>query len=116
MYFFQRNLQKENVPQYFLKNRSKVNWENYRKQRNHVNRVKKKSVQNYFFERCVRGPKSSDFWPTIKPFLSKKGSSSNNHITLSENGEIINDLAKVSEVFNDFFINVAKILVIQMLL
>jgi hypothetical protein len=51
---------------------------------------------------------SSDFWPTIKPFLSKKGSSSNNHITLSENGEIINDRAKVSEVFNDFFINVAK--------
>ena len=43
-----------------------------------------------------------------KPFLSKKGSSSNNHITLSENGEIINDPAKVSEVFNDFFINVAK--------
>jgi archaellum component FlaG (FlaF/FlaG flagellin family) len=40
--------------------------------------------------------------------LSKKGSSSNNHITLSENGEIINDPAKVSEVFNDFFINVAK--------
>jgi hypothetical protein len=29
-------------------------------------------------------------------------------ITLSENGEIINDPAKVSEVFNDFFSNVAK--------
>jgi hypothetical protein len=40
--------------------------------------------------------------------LSKKGSSSNNHITLSENGEIINDPAKVSKVFNDFFINVAN--------
>ena len=46
--------------------------------------------------------------PVRKPFLSKKGSSSNNHITLSENGEIINDPAKVSEDFNDFFINVAK--------
>jgi hypothetical protein len=46
----------------FLKNRSKVNWENYRKQRNHVNKVKKKSVQNYFFERCVGGPKSSDLF------------------------------------------------------
>jgi DUF438 domain-containing protein len=30
------------------------------------------------------------------------------YITLSENGEIINDPAKVSEVFNEFFINVAK--------
>jgi hypothetical protein len=81
---------------------------NYRKQRNHVNKAKKKSVQNYFFERCVGGPKSSDFWPTIKPFLSKKGSSSNNHITLSENGEIINDPAKVSEVFQQILILLAK--------
>ena len=100
----------------FLKNRSKVKWENYRKQRNHVNKVKKKFIQNYIFERCVRGPKSSDLWPTIKPFLSQKGSSSNNHITLSENGEIINDPAKVSEVFNDFSSTQQTILVIQMLL
>jgi hypothetical protein len=35
--------------------------ENYRKQRNHVNKVKKKSIQNYFFERYVGGPKSSDY-------------------------------------------------------
>jgi hypothetical protein len=59
------------------------------------------AIQNYFFERYVGGPKSSDFWPTIKSFLSKKGSSSNNHIALSENGEIIHDPAKVSEVFNE---------------
>jgi hypothetical protein len=33
-----------------------------------VNKLKKKSVQKYFYERCAGGPKSSDFWPTIKPF------------------------------------------------
>jgi hypothetical protein len=32
----------------FLKNRSKVNWENYRKQRNHVNKVKKKLSKTIF--------------------------------------------------------------------
>jgi hypothetical protein len=33
---------------------------------------------------------------------------SNNSITLSENNDIVNDPKKVSEIFNDFFINVAK--------
>jgi hypothetical protein len=32
-------------------------------------KLKKKSVQKYFYERCAGGPKSSDFWPTIKPFF-----------------------------------------------
>jgi hypothetical protein len=51
----------------------------------------------YFYERCAGGPKSSDFWPTIKPFLSGKGVKTNNPITLSENNEIVNDPQKVSK-------------------
>jgi hypothetical protein len=34
--------------------------------------IKKQSIKTYFYERCLGGPKSSDFWPTIKPFLSNK--------------------------------------------
>jgi hypothetical protein len=49
----------------FLKQKTNKNWEAYRKQRNFVNKLKKKSVQKYFYEKC-------DFWPTIKPFLSDK--------------------------------------------
>ena len=48
------------------------NWETYRKQRNHVTKLRKQSIRLYFFERCSGGPKSKDFWPTIKPFLSSK--------------------------------------------
>jgi hypothetical protein len=92
----------------FLKQKTNKNWEAYRKQRNFVNKLEKKSVQKYFYERCAGGPKSSDFWPTIKPFLSSKGVKTNNSITLSENNEIVNDPKKVSDIFNDFFINVAK--------
>jgi hypothetical protein len=40
-------------------------------------------------------------------FISK-GVKTNNSITLSENNDIVNDPKKVSEIFNDFFINVAK--------
>jgi nicotinamide riboside transporter PnuC len=54
----------------FIKCKNYYNWEQYRKQRNHVNKIKKKqSIKTYFYERCLGGPKSSDFWPTIKPFL-----------------------------------------------
>jgi hypothetical protein len=44
----------------------------------------------------------------MKPFLSSKGVKTNNSITLGENNDIVNDPKKVSEIFNDFFINVAK--------
>ena len=86
----------------FLKQKTNKNWEVYRKQRNFVNKLKKKSVQKYFYARCAGGPKSSDFWPTIKPFLSSKGVKTNNPITLSENNEMVNDPKKASEIFNDF--------------
>jgi hypothetical protein len=74
---------------WFIRQKTNKNWEAYRKQRNFVNKLKKKSVQKYFYERCAGGPKSSDFWPTIKPFLSSKGVKTNNSITLSENNDVI---------------------------
>jgi hypothetical protein len=75
-----QNLQK--LHNKLLKQKTNKIWEAYRKQRNFVNKLKKKSVQKYFYERCAGGPKSSDFWPTIKPFLSSKGVKTNNSITL----------------------------------
>jgi hypothetical protein len=53
----------------FIKCKNDYNWERYRKQRNHVNKIKKQSIKTYFYERCLGGPKSSDFWPTIKTFF-----------------------------------------------
>ena len=87
---------------------SGLNWDNYRKQRNAVTKLKKQSMRHYFFERCSGGPKSKDFWPTIKPFLSKKGSGGGSEIILSENDKIISDQKEVCNVFNSYFVNVAK--------
>ena len=71
--------------------------------------LKKTSISAYFFEHCAGDPKSKDFWPTIKPFLSKKGSDGGSEILLSKkNDKIISDQKDVCEVFNDFFVNVAK--------
>jgi hypothetical protein len=45
---------------------SRKNWEAYRKQRNYVAKLKKQSINNYFIERCTGGPKSKDFWRSLK--------------------------------------------------
>ena len=92
----------------YKKCKSSINWENYRLQRNRVTKLKKTSMRVYFFERCASGPKSKDFWPTIKPFLSKKGTDGGSEILLSEDEKIISDQEHVCKVFNDFFVNVAK--------
>ena len=92
----------------FLKNKADANWELYRKQRNFVNKLKKNSIKTYFYERTAGGPKSTDFYSTIKPFLSSKGVKGSNNIILHENDKIGNDAKEVSEMFNNFFINVAK--------
>jgi hypothetical protein len=92
----------------YNKCKTKSNWENYRQQRNLVTKIKKRSIKTYFFERCIGGPKSKDFWPTIKPFITNKGSHFTKNMILWEKDEIINDQNMVAECINDIFINVAK--------
>ena len=87
----------------FLKQKTDKNWETYRKQRNFVTKLEKTSIKTYFFERTAGGPKSSTFYPTIKPFLSNEGMKSNNSIILCENDKIVNDPKEVTEIFNNFF-------------
>jgi hypothetical protein len=48
-----------------------------------------------------------DFWPTIKPFITNKGSYFENNIILTDDDRIINDQNEVAETFNEFFVNVA---------
>ena len=84
------------------------NWENYRKQRNYVTKLRKQSIHLYFFKRCSGGPKSKDFWPTIKPFLSSKYSKNDCDIILLENDTLIADQKEVSGLLNDFYSNISR--------
>ena len=88
--------------------KTSADWEPYRKQRNYVTKLKKVSMRVYFYERCADGPKSKDFCPTIKPFLSKKGSDGDSEVILNENDQVISDQAEACTVFNTCFANVAK--------
>ena len=92
----------------FEKCRTDKNWDKLRKQRNLVTSLKRKSINNYFLERCVGGQKSGDFWPTIKRFLSKKCKSGENRVVLSENEKIVLNTKEVCDIFNDHYVNVAS--------
>jgi hypothetical protein len=65
-------------------------------------------MNTYFIERCAGGPKSKDFWPTAKPFLTNKGIVNQKDTVLSENDVLITKQDEVCEIFNNFFVNVAK--------
>ena len=92
----------------FNRYKGKTNWENYRKQRNYVTKLRKQSIKLYFYERCSGGPKSKDFWPTIKPFLSSKAAKNSSDIILTENDCLLSDQTEVCNIINDFYINIAQ--------
>ena len=92
----------------YQKYRNDKNWGKYSKQRNKVTKLKRESIRLYFAERCGREPKSKDFWPTIRPFLTNKGCTGHESITITDNDKIITDITEISEKFNTFFVNVAK--------
>ena len=91
----------------FQKINSKKNWEAYRTQRNLVTKLKKRSTNNYFIERCTGGPKAKYVWPTV-PFLTNKGSTNQKDIILQEQNIIETDQQIICETFNNCFVNVAK--------
>ena len=92
------------------KNNNKKNLDAYRVQRNYVTKLKKQLINKYFIERCTGGPKSKDFWSTVKPFLTNKGCTNQKETILQENKTIVTDQKEVCETLNNFFVNVAKTL------
>ena len=96
---------------YFKYGRTQLLWEQYRKSRNLVTKLKSKSMADYFSQRCnahnlKRNP--SKFWDTVKPFMTNKSKGCNENITLKHNGKIINNPNDVCDIFNDYFTNVAR--------
>ena len=61
----------------YHKIKSSNNWENYKQARNYVYKLKRSSLSTYFHDHCSGGCQSKHFWPTIKPFLSKKSMNDN---------------------------------------
>ena len=87
------------------KHPSMANWELYRHQRNRVTKLRKSSINSYFSERCTSG---NNFWNSIRPFISDKRGPGYTCVTLYENDSVVNNLAQVCDIFNDYFINMTQ--------
>ena len=80
-----------------------TNWRNIKTQ------TERESFSVYFQERCGGGPKSKDFRPTIKPFLSQKSTVKiDNNIIFNEGESLIADQTQVCERLNTFYVNIAQ--------
>ena len=86
----------------FQKYKTSKNWEKFRRQRNLVTKLKRKSANQYFLERCLGGSKTKDFWSTVKPFLTNKGTHFQKDTILFEEGKLVNDQQEICEIFNNF--------------
>ena len=87
---------------------SASSWERYRKQRNFVTKLRKKSIRQYFLKNCdIKNP-STHFWKTIKPFMSQKIVSQNGSISLYEDDKIVSDANDVCNIFNSHFATCAN--------
>ena len=85
----------------------------YKRQRNLCTSLVKKAKREYYGN--LNPAVISDnkkFWRTVKPFFSDKVTTSEN-ITLFENGNILEDDKKVSQIFSNFFSNAVKNLNIE---
>ena len=82
-------------------------WSLYKKQRNLVTNLKRKSLTQYFNVRCNSSVNTKQFWNTVKPFFSNNISCSND-ITLIEDDKIVTNVTDVCNIFNNYFTNIAK--------
>ena len=84
------------------KNRNSANWENYRRQRNLVSKLRAQAINTYFHENC-RDVSNKKFWNIIKPFMSSNNKDQNARICLFENNRIVNDDSEACDIFNSHF-------------
>ena len=93
----------------FNRHRTKENWNAYKIQRNKCVQLRKKAFKPYFEQNTKSGDVSSKlFWKTIRLFLSSKGTHDNHDIILEENGDLIKDKENISDILNDFHINIVE--------
>jgi hypothetical protein len=91
----------------FYKNKTDINWELYKNQRNLVTKLRRHSIRTYFVNKTEGLSNAKQFWKIMKPFITDKNSISDDTIILRENDELITDPVEVCNVFNKYFVNIA---------
>ena len=129
--FMNKNLSKvimtkSRIRNKYLKWPSRENFLAFKSIKNKCNNLLKKSKKKYFLENANEGSVSSkSFWNTVKPFISNKGTLSNDSIIIEsaeditikvKNGDLTSIKAKdeirdeqvLVEMFNNHYINIVE--------
>ena len=91
----------------YFKHRTPTSWEQYRKYRNKVTKMRKHAIKSYFMKYCSKNTSPKQFWQCFKPFFTDKNSNTTTNIILKDNNQIISDTKEVCELLNNFFITIA---------
>ena len=97
--------QKSKLRNIYNKNKSDLNWNNFKKQRNICTSLKRKAKKKLFIE---KNKDQISFWKIFGPYITNKGHHSKEDYIVSDNGELINDRKKVANLFNNYFINIIE--------
>ena len=92
----------------YHKSCSEQDYENFKKQKNFVNRLSKREKKSFYMNLSVNNLlDNKKFWKNMKPLFSDKSKSSNT-ITLVKNDNIISKDEEVAKEFSDFFSNAVE--------
>lgn len=83
-------------------------WEQYKRFRNKVNNLIKKSKHNYYKIKIGQNAKDSKFiWNTIRDSFNMKKGNKQIEAIKDEEGRYINNKEQIAEEFNRYFVNIA---------
>ena len=103
------NLYQNRLKKKFNKNPTKENENNFKRQRNKCVSLRRKAIKQHLKKATENGLVSNRaFWNLVKPFLSNKGGLASNDIALVKDNEIVTDDQKLTEIFNDHYINIVE--------
>ena len=78
----------------------------YKIQRNVVTKLNKKLKKAYFKEKLPNGKDVKDFWNFRKPYFTNKGVCNDEKIILVEKEDVLRKDSKISDIFNNYFVNI----------
>ena len=78
----------------------------YKIQRNVVTKLNKQLKKAYFKEKLPKGKDVKYFWNFCKPYFTNKGVCNDEKIILVEKEEVVRKDSKISDTFNNYFVNI----------
>ena len=92
----------------FLRDRTDISREEYKKQRNLCVSLLKKAKKDHFANLDTKSvTDNKKFWQTVKPLSSNKVKAKT-VIKLVENDAVIDDESQIANIFNEYFVNIVK--------